>query len=93
MNDEVLNWLMEGPAWIRYAVETQLLGKNPDVRPVLEDRLIAGIISRVKGSQAGLPALPAHAILRSAIEHTDHGISDPCYLRVHRYLWSEGGRV
>ena len=57
MDKEVLDWLLEGPAWLRYAVELQLLDTQPDVRPVLQDSSIVGIISRLKGGSAGIPAL------------------------------------
>ncbi len=36
MDKKVLDWLLEGPAWLRYAVELQLLDASPDVRPVLK---------------------------------------------------------
>ncbi len=57
MDKEVLDWLLEGPPWLRYAVELQLLDTQPDVRPVLQDSSIAGIISRLKGGNAGIPVL------------------------------------
>ncbi len=57
MDKEVLDWLLEGPAWLRYAVELQLLDTQPDVRPVLQDSSIVGIVSRLKGGIAGIPAL------------------------------------
>jgi hypothetical protein len=57
LDKKVLDWLLEGPAWLRYAVELQLLDTQPDVRPVLQDAGIAKIISRLKGAEVGLPAL------------------------------------
>ncbi len=57
MEKEVLDWLLEGPSWLRYAVELQLLDRQPDVTPVLRDDSIIKIISRLKGSDAGIPAL------------------------------------
>jgi hypothetical protein len=57
LDKEVLDWLMEGPAWIRYAVELQLLDARPNVGPVLRDAAIGKIISRLKGSEVGLPAI------------------------------------
>ncbi|MBA7713809.1 hypothetical protein ES703_122819 [subsurface metagenome] len=57
MDKKTLDWLLEGPSWLRYAVELQLLDTQPDVRPVLQDSSIAGIISRLKGGNAGIPAL------------------------------------
>lgn len=57
MDKEVLDWLLEGPAWLGYAVELQLLDTQPDVRPVLQDSSIVEIVSRLKGGNAGIPAL------------------------------------
>jgi hypothetical protein len=57
LDREVLDWLLEGPAWVKYAVELQLLGNEPDVRPVLQDNSILKLISRLKDSNAGIPAL------------------------------------
>jgi hypothetical protein len=49
--------LLEGPVWLKYAVELQLLDSKPDVRPVVRDSAIKGIVSRLKDSQLGIPAL------------------------------------
>jgi hypothetical protein len=57
LDKKVLDWLLEGPAWLRYAVELQLLDTKPDVRPVLQDAGIKKIITRLKSSDAGLPAI------------------------------------
>ena len=57
MDKEVLDWLLEGPVWLRYAVELQLLDKKPDAGPVLEDNSIAEIHDRLKDGNVGIPAL------------------------------------
>ena len=57
MDKKVLDWLLEGPAWLKYAVELQLLNAKPDVIPVLQDSSIQKIISRLKGNSAGIPAI------------------------------------
>lgn len=57
MEKEVLDWLLEGPAWLKYAVELQLLEAKPDVGPVLQDSSIVKIVSRLKGGNAGILAL------------------------------------
>lgn len=57
MDKVVLDWLLEGPAWIRYAVELQLLDSQPDVSPVLCDTHIQKLINRLKGAEAGIPAI------------------------------------
>jgi hypothetical protein len=57
LDKKVLDWLLEGPAWLTYAVELQLLDNRPDVSPVLRDNYIQKIISRLKGPEAGIPAI------------------------------------
>jgi hypothetical protein len=57
LNKEVLDWLLQGPAWIKYAVELQLLNKKPDVGPVLKDIAIGTVINRLKDANVGIPAL------------------------------------
>ena len=57
MDKKVLDWLLEGPAWLKYAVEFQLLNTRPDVAPVLQDSSIQKIIGRLKGNDAGIPAI------------------------------------
>ncbi len=57
MDKKVLDWLLEGPVWLRYAVERQLLGRQPDAGPALRDSAIREIIDRLKGREAGVPAL------------------------------------
>jgi hypothetical protein len=53
----VLDWLLAGPAWLRYAVERQLLDNKPDISPVLNDSSIQKIITRLKSDSVGIPAL------------------------------------
>jgi len=57
VNQEVINWLIQGPDWLKYAVELQLLDLKPDVQPALRDSSIARIIHRLKDNQLGIPAL------------------------------------
>lgn len=57
LDKQVLDWLLEGPAWLRYAVELQFLDRKPDPGPVLHDSAIGRIIDRLKGREAGIPAL------------------------------------
>jgi hypothetical protein len=68
LDKKVRDWLMEGPAWLRYAVELQLLDSRPDVTPVLNDKAIQVMISRLKGNTAGLPA-----IKNGKVHYTDAG--------------------
>jgi hypothetical protein len=57
LDKKVLDWLLEGPAWVRYAVELQLLNGKPDPAPALRDSAIREIIDRLKGRDAGIPAI------------------------------------
>ncbi|MDY6863889.1 MAG: hypothetical protein SV062_12990 [Thermodesulfobacteriota bacterium] len=57
MNKDIINWLLEGPTWLKYAVELQLLDKKPDIKSAIQDDLIINIINRLKGNRFGIPAL------------------------------------
>jgi hypothetical protein len=59
LDKEVIDWLLAGPIWLRYAVELQLLDKKPDPAPVLKDNSIARICNRLKDGNVGIPALKA----------------------------------
>jgi len=65
MNKEIIEWLLEGPAWLRYAVEKQLLGSQPDINPVLNDITIQEIVDRLKNKRRGIPAI------RSGVMNSD----------------------
>jgi hypothetical protein len=56
MNKEILTWLLDGPSWLKYAVELQLLDKKPKADSALADKSIREIVSGLK-SQQGLPAM------------------------------------
>jgi len=57
MNNDIIQWLLEGPAWLRYAVELQLLDSRPDVKPVLNDTAVQEIVARLKSNRRGIPAI------------------------------------
>ena len=57
MDKKVLDWLMAGPAWLRYAVGLQLLDAKPDITPVLSNPDIKKLIARLKSKDAGVPAI------------------------------------
>ena len=40
MNKEITNWLLEGPAWLKFAVEKQLLVADPNPEIVVNDSAI-----------------------------------------------------
>ena len=64
---EVINWLLAGPGWLKYAVERQLLDLKPDAAPVT-DSAIKEIVSRLRDSQSGIPALKT-----GKVHYTDTG--------------------
>jgi len=57
MNERIIDWLLRGPAWLAYAVETQLLDRDADLAAVLRSPEILGLVARLKGRDRGLPAL------------------------------------
>lgn len=57
MNKEIISWLLEGPDWLKFAVEKQLLGSNPDPKSSLNDSAIISLRKRLGDSRLGLPAL------------------------------------
>ncbi len=57
MDKEVVAWLLEGPPWVKYAVELQLLKRQPDPKPALKDSAVTRLIARLKDSNNGLATL------------------------------------
>jgi hypothetical protein len=62
LDKKVLDWLLEGPAWLKYAVELQLQDKQPDVSPALQDNSIRSLTARLKGTSVGIPAIKAGSV-------------------------------
>jgi hypothetical protein len=57
LDKKVLDWLLQGPAWLKYAAELQLLGLQPDVSPAFGDNAIQKLVARLKSGTAGVPAV------------------------------------
>lgn len=57
MDKQTMDWLLQGPVWLKYAVNKQLLGKNPDIPAVLVDKDILEIVKRLKDQRLGIPAI------------------------------------
>lgn len=57
MDEATIRWLRDGPSWIRYAVDTQLLGMERGPGEALDDRNIKAVVRRLKDGRVGLPAL------------------------------------
>jgi hypothetical protein len=68
LDKEVLDWLLDGPPWVRYAVKLQLLDSNPDAGPAVKDNSIARICGRLKDVDIGIPALKA-----GKVHYTENG--------------------
>ncbi|MFC1932058.1 hypothetical protein ACFLXU_00270 [Chloroflexota bacterium] len=68
MNREVINWLLEGPDWLKYAVELQLLDLKPDLQVALRDISIVRVVDRLKSNEVGIPALGT-----GKVHYTDTG--------------------
>ena len=68
MEKNVLDWLLEGPTWLEYAVKSQLLDEKPDIESVLEDSAIKGLVNRLQDGSAGIPALKT-----GRVHYTDTG--------------------
>ncbi len=68
MDKQVLDWLRAGPAWLQYAVSTQLLDEPADPKAALADADIKTLVSRLKGDSAGLPAIKS-----GRVHYTDAG--------------------
>jgi hypothetical protein len=57
LDKKVLNWLLEGPAWLKYAVGFQLLDQKPEIDTALQDISIQKVISRLKSNDTGILAI------------------------------------
>ena len=58
MVEQDIKWLLNGPVWLKYAVERQLLDMPSDIKPVLSDPAILDIIERLKDKRQGIQAIP-----------------------------------
>ena len=59
MDKQDTKWLLNGPVWMKYAVEQQLLDLPSPVQPVLSDPAIRYFVERLKDKRQGIPAIPA----------------------------------
>jgi hypothetical protein len=57
LEKKVIDWLLAGPAWLRFAVELQLLDKKPEADSALQDNAIKTLVTRLRSETAGIPAL------------------------------------
>ncbi len=57
MEKAILDWITEESPWLRFAVETQLLGKPSDSSAAVKDPKIQTVVQRLSDPVFGLPAL------------------------------------
>jgi hypothetical protein len=57
MNQGIIEWLLEGPPWVRFAVETHLLDAKPDAASALREAPIQRLLRRLKDERGGIRAL------------------------------------
>jgi hypothetical protein len=57
MDQRIIEWLLEGPAWMRFAVETHLLDGRPDEGAALRETSIQRLLRRLKDERVGIRAL------------------------------------
>jgi len=62
MDKEITDWLLAGPAWLKFTVQSQLLGINTDTTAAARDGAIVKLTARVKDGRSGLPALKTGAV-------------------------------
>ena len=55
--DRITEWLLDGPDWLKYAVELQLLDKQPDFALLQKDHSIGKVVDRLNGCEAGISTL------------------------------------
>ncbi|MCR4394036.1 MAG: hypothetical protein NUV31_06685, partial [Dehalococcoidales bacterium] len=55
MSENVIEWLLAGPAWIRYAVEKEIFNEKPNIKQAINDLQILEIINRLRDSRKGIP--------------------------------------
>jgi hypothetical protein len=54
--DQITDWLLDGPAWIKYAARTQLLNEAGDAAAALADEAVQNIVTRLKDKRRGIGA-------------------------------------
>lgn len=64
---EIINWLLQGPAWLKFAVEKQLLDVSSDPEIAAKDSAIMKLRRRLNDDHLGLPALKAGRISAETI--------------------------
>lgn len=63
MDEGTVSWLIEDKHWLRYSVNTQLLGLPGEPYEAIAEREIAAIVTRLKDGMVGLPALKTGKVL------------------------------
>ena len=62
MDDNTLNWLLDGPGWLNFAVRKNLLGESPDEKAAAAHPDIQKILDVVKSPNRGFPAIKGEGV-------------------------------
>jgi hypothetical protein len=57
VDQNTIEWMLQGPTWLKFAVERRLLGLNTDIGPVLKDPVIIEMVNRLKSDKYGISAI------------------------------------
>ena len=57
MDNSILNWLLEGPQWLKFAVSKNLLGESPDASAAVGHPDIIKMLDVLKSEEKGFPAI------------------------------------
>ncbi|MFC1481928.1 hypothetical protein ACFL6E_06765 [Candidatus Neomarinimicrobiota bacterium] len=57
MQSEITKWMDEGPGWLKYAVDTQLLGNEIGPGPALNDTAIQSLLATIRCKEQGFESL------------------------------------
>lgn len=77
MNKGIIDWLLEGPAWLAFAVKKQILDTKPDPEIAVNDNAIIKLRQRLRDNYLGLPAIMAG---RTSAETTGNAYWDLFFL-------------
>ena len=95
MDQKVIDWLLEGPAWIKYAVELQSVEYfKPDISLVINDPVIQEIVERLKDKRRGIPAIVSGSLNSDEYENPywDLFFLADLGLTAHRFKFKSGNR-
>ena len=57
MEAKLVTWMLQGPAWLRFAFKKQILGQDPDPTPAVSCQDIRALVQVLRSPDRGFPAL------------------------------------